>query len=140
MEVTQSVLQVFQCLFIQIKVQRITEFQKAGQHGNQVSVFCPLDPNSFQGGSEIVCRRCVICSWDVPGLAATSPETICFNRPGRMIGIQPPGRDGTPPGVLALFASPPLDIGRRDTAQRLAEGWNRADGLFGALDARRLPR
>jgi len=23
---------------------------------------------------------------------------------------------------------------------RLAEGWNRADGLFGALDARRLPR
>ncbi len=60
----------------------------------------------------------VICSWDVPGLAATSPETICFNRPGRMIGIQPPGRDGTPPGVLALFASPPLDIGRRDTAQQ----------------------
>ena len=30
--------------------------------------------------------------------------------------------------------------GRRDTAQRLADGWNRADGLFGALDARRLPR
>ena len=25
-------------------------------------------------------------------------------------------------------------------AARLAEGWNRADGLFGALDARRLPR
>ena len=33
-----------------------------------------------------------------------------------------------------------LASGRRDTAQRLAEGWNRADGLFGALDARRLPR
>lgn len=33
-----------------------------------------------------------------------------------------------------------LAAGRRDTAQRLAEGWNRADGLFGALDARRLPR
>lgn len=32
-----------------------------------------------------------------------------------------------------------LASGRRDTAQRLAEGWNRADGLFGALDARRLP-
>lgn len=30
--------------------------------------------------------------------------------------------------------------GRQDHAQRLAEGWNRADGLFGALDARRLPR
>ncbi|MFN8226441.1 MAG: glycoside hydrolase family 57 protein [Mycobacterium sp.] len=30
--------------------------------------------------------------------------------------------------------------GRHDTAARLAEGWNRADGLFGALDARRLPR
>ncbi|WP_219066677.1 1,4-alpha-glucan branching protein domain-containing protein [Candidatus Mycobacterium methanotrophicum] len=33
-----------------------------------------------------------------------------------------------------------LASGRRDTAQRLAEGWHRADGLFGALDARRLPR
>ncbi len=30
--------------------------------------------------------------------------------------------------------------GRHDHAQRLADGWNRADGLFGALDARRLPR
>lgn len=33
-----------------------------------------------------------------------------------------------------------LAAGRRDAAVRLAEGWNRADGLFGALDARRLPR
>ena len=33
-----------------------------------------------------------------------------------------------------------LASGRRDTAQRLADGWNLADGLFGALDARRLPR
>jgi 1,4-alpha-glucan branching enzyme len=33
-----------------------------------------------------------------------------------------------------------LASGRSDQAQRLAEGWNRADGLFGALDARRLPR
>jgi 1,4-alpha-glucan branching enzyme len=33
-----------------------------------------------------------------------------------------------------------LASGRRDNAQRLAQGWNRADGLFGALDARRLPR
>ena len=32
-----------------------------------------------------------------------------------------------------------LASGRRDAAERLAEGWNRADGLFGALDARRLP-
>ena len=33
-----------------------------------------------------------------------------------------------------------LASGRRDTARRLAESWNRADGFFGALDARRLPR
>ena len=33
-----------------------------------------------------------------------------------------------------------LASGRRDAAERLADGWNRADGLFGALDARRLPR
>lgn len=32
-----------------------------------------------------------------------------------------------------------LASGRREVAQRLADGWNRADGLFGALDARRLP-
>jgi 1,4-alpha-glucan branching enzyme len=31
-----------------------------------------------------------------------------------------------------------LASGRRDIAQRLADGWNRADSLFGALDARRL--
>jgi len=30
--------------------------------------------------------------------------------------------------------------GRHEAAARLAAGWNRADGLFGALDARRLPR
>ncbi len=33
-----------------------------------------------------------------------------------------------------------LASGRREHAQRLADGWKRADGLFGALDARRLPR
>jgi 1,4-alpha-glucan branching enzyme len=32
-----------------------------------------------------------------------------------------------------------LASGRQEHAQRLAEGWNRADGLFGSLDARRLP-
>jgi 1,4-alpha-glucan branching enzyme len=32
-----------------------------------------------------------------------------------------------------------LAAGRCEHALRLAEGWNRADGLFGALDARRLP-
>lgn len=31
-----------------------------------------------------------------------------------------------------------LASGRREVAERLADGWNRADGLFGALDARRL--
>jgi 1,4-alpha-glucan branching enzyme len=33
-----------------------------------------------------------------------------------------------------------LAAGRREHAQRLADGWQRADGLFGALDARRLPK
>jgi 1,4-alpha-glucan branching enzyme len=33
-----------------------------------------------------------------------------------------------------------LASGRREQSERLAAGWNRADGLFGALDARRLPR
>ncbi|MEU0497371.1 glycoside hydrolase family 57 protein [Mycobacterium sp. NPDC006124] len=33
-----------------------------------------------------------------------------------------------------------LAAGRREHAERLAADWNRADGLFGALDARRLPR
>ncbi|MGE5697892.1 MAG: 1,4-alpha-glucan branching protein domain-containing protein [Candidatus Sericytochromatia bacterium] len=33
-----------------------------------------------------------------------------------------------------------LASGRRDAAERLADGWYKADGLFGALDARRLPR
>jgi 1,4-alpha-glucan branching enzyme len=33
-----------------------------------------------------------------------------------------------------------LASGRRETAQRLTDGWNRADGCFAALDARRLPR
>jgi 1,4-alpha-glucan branching enzyme len=33
-----------------------------------------------------------------------------------------------------------LASGRRENAHRLAAGWNRADGLFGGLDARRLSR
>ena len=33
-----------------------------------------------------------------------------------------------------------LAAGRREHADLLATTWNRADGLFGALDARRLPR
>jgi 1,4-alpha-glucan branching enzyme len=33
-----------------------------------------------------------------------------------------------------------LSGGHREAATRLARNWNRADGLFGALDARRLPR
>lgn len=33
-----------------------------------------------------------------------------------------------------------LASGRRTAARRIADGWNRADNLFGALDARRLPR
>jgi 2-polyprenyl-6-methoxyphenol hydroxylase-like FAD-dependent oxidoreductase len=69
-----------------------------------------------------------IASWDAPNLRVDSPETVCFNVPGRMIGIQPPGRDGTPASIMAMFASAPLDIGRRDTVaqkqiiQRLFSG------------------
>lgn len=33
-----------------------------------------------------------------------------------------------------------VTAGRHEQARRLAADWNRADGLFGALDARRLPR
>ena len=33
-----------------------------------------------------------------------------------------------------------LASGHREAAERLAAGWNAADGLFGSLDARRLPR
>jgi 1,4-alpha-glucan branching enzyme len=33
-----------------------------------------------------------------------------------------------------------LQSGRRESAERLASDWNKADGLFGALDARRLPK
>ncbi|MEO5866982.1 MAG: FAD-dependent monooxygenase [Sphingomonas sp.] len=59
-----------------------------------------------------------IASWDAPGLTVDVAETICFNMPGRMIATQPSGRDGAPPGVLALFASYPLGIGRRDTSRQ----------------------
>jgi 2-polyprenyl-6-methoxyphenol hydroxylase-like FAD-dependent oxidoreductase len=59
-----------------------------------------------------------VASWDVPGLETVGSETVCYNVPGRMIGIQPPGRDGTPAGVLAMFASAPLDVGRRDSAKQ----------------------
>jgi 1,4-alpha-glucan branching enzyme len=33
-----------------------------------------------------------------------------------------------------------LASGHRDHAERLADSWNKANGLFGALDARRLPK
>ena len=33
-----------------------------------------------------------------------------------------------------------ITVRRGEHAQRLADGWYRANGLFGALDARRLPR
>ncbi len=37
-------------------------------------------------------------------------------------------------GIAAALAT-----GRHEHARRLASDWNRADGLFGGLDARRLP-
>lgn len=82
-----------------------------------------------------------IANWDAPGLSVTHTETICMNVPGRMIGIQPPGRDGTPPGVLSMFAANGLEIGRRDTAAQKQAihrlyaglGW-RTSELLAALD------
>jgi 2-polyprenyl-6-methoxyphenol hydroxylase-like FAD-dependent oxidoreductase len=70
-----------------------------------------------------------IASWDAPGLHVTHTETLCLNVAGRMIGIQPPGRDGTPPGVLAMFAAHGRQISRRDTAQQKAILHELYDGL-----------
>jgi 2-polyprenyl-6-methoxyphenol hydroxylase-like FAD-dependent oxidoreductase len=61
-----------------------------------------------------------IASWDIPGLAADADASVLCNAPGRMIGTTPPGRDGTPPGVMAIFASPELDYSRRDIARHKA--------------------
>ena len=58
-----------------------------------------------------------IASWDAPGLSVDNTETVCFNAPGRMIATQPSGRNGAPPGILALFASKSLDVDRRDTSR-----------------------
>ena len=59
-----------------------------------------------------------IASWDAAGLASETNEAVYFNAPGRMIGIQPPGRNGSPSGVLAVFASAPVDVGRRDRSRQ----------------------
>ncbi|MEO9227501.1 MAG: FAD-dependent monooxygenase [Devosia sp.] len=60
-----------------------------------------------------------IASWDIPGAAAPVGESLICNVLGRSIGVSPAGRDGTPPGVTAFFASPPLNVDRRDvTAQK----------------------
>jgi len=83
-----------------------------------------------------------IASWDTPGIETCSTETVCCNVPGRMIGIQPPGRDGTPPSALALFASKPLPVGRRDVSRQkeiirqtfTGMGWH-APKLLDALEA-----
>ncbi|MEO7222003.1 MAG: FAD-dependent monooxygenase [Devosia sp.] len=61
-----------------------------------------------------------IASWDIPGAAAPIGESLICNILGRSIGVSPAGRDGTPPGVAAFFASPPLDYDRRDTAAHKA--------------------
>lgn len=82
-----------------------------------------------------------IANWDAPDLTVTHAETVCLNVPGRMIGIQPPGRDGTPAGVLTMFAANGLDISRRDTARQkqvirqlyAGLGW-RTPELLAALD------
>lgn len=73
---------------------------------------------AFQGENFERALGYYIASWDAPGLRADKTEAVCFNVPGRMIGVQPPGRDGSAPGVLALFASKPLDVGRRDSARQ----------------------
>jgi len=61
-----------------------------------------------------------IASWDIPGHAAPADESLLCNVPGRMIGVTPKGRDGTPPGVMAIFASAELDYPRRDIARHKA--------------------
>jgi 2-polyprenyl-6-methoxyphenol hydroxylase-like FAD-dependent oxidoreductase len=55
-----------------------------------------------------------IASWDIPGHTAPLDESLLCNVPGRMIGVTPPGRDGTPPGVMAMFKSAELTYSRRD--------------------------
>jgi len=82
-----------------------------------------------------------IASWDIPGHAAPGDESVLCNAPGRMIGVTPAGRDGTPPGVMAIFASPELGYPRRDIARHKATlrqvfsgmGW-RAPELLKSLD------
>lgn len=83
-----------------------------------------------------------VASWDAPGLAVShSDETVCLNVPGRMIGIQPPGRDGVPAGVLAMFAAGTRKIDRRDAGQHRdvlhalydGLGWRTAE-LLAALE------
>lgn len=83
-----------------------------------------------------------VMSWDALGITATEGETICCNRPGRLLAVQPPGRDGVPASILAVLASPPLDIARNDVAAQKAlihrrfagMGW-RAPELLATLDA-----
>jgi 2-polyprenyl-6-methoxyphenol hydroxylase-like FAD-dependent oxidoreductase len=83
-----------------------------------------------------------IASWEARGLLADAGETVCFNTPGRMIATQPPGHDGAAPGVLALFASSPLDVDRRDIARQkevlrgtfAGMSW-RTEELLSTLDA-----
>jgi 2-polyprenyl-6-methoxyphenol hydroxylase-like FAD-dependent oxidoreductase len=58
-----------------------------------------------------------IASWDIPGHPGPGDESVLCNVPGRMIGVTPGGRDGTPPGVMAIFASPELAYPRRDIAR-----------------------
>lgn len=55
-----------------------------------------------------------IASWDIPGHSAPADASELCNVPGRMIGVTPAGRDGTPPGVMAIFASEELAYPRRD--------------------------
>jgi 2-polyprenyl-6-methoxyphenol hydroxylase-like FAD-dependent oxidoreductase len=55
-----------------------------------------------------------IASWDVLGHDAPRDESVLCNAPGRMIGVTPPGRDGSPAGVMAIFKSSELPYSRRD--------------------------
>jgi 2-polyprenyl-6-methoxyphenol hydroxylase-like FAD-dependent oxidoreductase len=58
-----------------------------------------------------------IASWDIPGHEAPLDESVLCNAPGRMIGVTPAGRDGSPAGVMAMFKSPELTYPRRDISR-----------------------
>jgi 2-polyprenyl-6-methoxyphenol hydroxylase-like FAD-dependent oxidoreductase len=83
-----------------------------------------------------------VASWDVPALSVSTEDSMLLNAPGRMIGITPPGRHGTAPGMFCIFAAPKEINLRGDTMAQKALlrsvygklGW-RVPELLKTLDA-----